>query len=781
MRPDTRIPQGPIRRTDTRYDGATTEGYSPIPFAERHVLDYVRVLYKRRWTAIPAVVAVLLYVAYKTFTATPLYEARAQLLIEAEAQNVISFKEVVEQDRATTDYYQTQYRILQSRGLAKATIDALQLWEHPEFGGRSAATTEPTKPTGIRRLLQPLKTARSWVEVRLGTLFDSSPTPAAAPSDSTPVAAELQRKVDETAAQSGVIHAFLSRLTIAPVRNSRLVDVKFQATNPTLAASVANALSEQYIQQNLQFKFQASKEATEWLSNQLREQRKAVEDSEINLQKYREKHDAVATENSSNIVLQKLTNLNTAVTNAKTDRIQKEALYRQLQAAKDDPEALKAFPAILSNLYVQRLKTEVSDLERRRTELATELGEQHPDMINLVGTIALTRAKLRTEVDNVVQSVEREYRTAVAQEQSLVAALDAQKMEALSLNRKEIGSRVLERDKATNQQIFDTLLQRARETGISGELKTNNIRIADRADVPRSPMWPRTRRNMVLALFIGSLLGIVFAFAFEYLDNKIKSPDEIKMLLGLPCLGMVPKIPSREMPESAPLLNNGVPPSFSEAFRSVRTNVLFSANGSQSRTLVITSTGPGEGKTLVSTNLATGMAMTGQRVLLVDADLRRPRVHEVFKQVREPGTSDVLSGRLALADGLRKTDVPNLWIMPAGRALPNPAELLSSPAFVDFLRYSSQHFDWVIIDSPPVMPVTDAAVIAHVASSVLFVVGSEVVTLPAAMRALERLDVTNAKFMGALLNGVDLKRNAFFYSPYYRREYSDSYGPSASA
>ena len=391
-------------------------------------------------------------------------------------------------------------------------------------------------------------------------------------------------------------------------------------------------------------------------------------------------------------------------------------------------------------------------------------------MVNLLATLDLTRAKLQAEVENALQSVERQYQTALAQEQSLVSALEAQKAEALALNGNEIEYRVLERDAATNQQIFDSLLQRTRETGISGELKTNNIRIADFADVPRSPVWPRTRRAMMLAFVMGSLLAIGLAFGVEYTDNKIKSPDEVKAYLGLPCLGMVPRIPAGQMPETAPLLNNGVPVAFAEAFRSVRTNVVFSVNSSQAKSLLVTSTGPGEGKTLVSTNLATGLAMIGQRVLLVDADLRRPRVHEVFKRDREPGLSDAIAARGLPSDAIRKTDVPNLWILPAGRATANPAELLSSPAFTAFLKACIPHFDWVIIDSPPVMPVTDAAVMAHAATGVLFVVGSEVVTLPAAIRALEQLDTSNAKFVGALLNGVDLQRNAFFYSPYYRRE-----------
>jgi capsular exopolysaccharide synthesis family protein len=230
------------------------------------------------------------------------------------------------------------------------------------------------------------------------------------------------------------------------------------------------------------------------------------------------------------------------------------------------------------------------------------------------------------------------------------------------------------------------------------------------------------------------------------------------------------------MPHTAPLLNNGVPSSFAEAFRAVRTNVLFSGNGNHARSLVITSTGPGEGKTLVATNLATGLAMAGQRVLLIDADMRRPRVHEVFDIKPEPGLADLIVGSIKTATATQPSTVTNLWIIPAGGVRPNPAELLSSPRFQVFVKALSRQFDWVIIDSPPIMPVTDASIIAHVAEAVLFVVGSEIATLAATVRALEQLDTTKANFIGAVLNGVNLQRNSFFYSPYYKRDYDEYYG-----
>jgi capsular exopolysaccharide synthesis family protein len=341
------------------------------------------------------------------------------------------------------------------------------------------------------------------------------------------------------------------------------------------------------------------------------------------------------------------------------------------------------------------------------------------------------------------------------------------------MNRKGIEYGVLAREAASNRQIFESLMQRTKETGISGELKTSNIRVVDAAETPRGPIKPNKRNNMLFALFGGAALACGLALFFEYLDNRIKSPDEVKQYLGLPFLGMVPALFDKNNPN--PLITGGVPNNFSESFRAVRTNLLFSSAEEGSRSIVITSTGPGEGKTVVASNLAVALAQAGQRVLLVDADMRKPRVHSVFEKPREPGLSNVLVGNAKSSESVHKTKVPGLWIMSAGAQPPNPAELLGSKRFKDFMASLSQHFDWVMVDTPPVMAVTDASVVAHLVTGVLFVVGAEMTSRNAAQRATEQLDHARAKFVGVVLNRVDLQHNSYYYSQYYRREYADYY------
>jgi capsular exopolysaccharide synthesis family protein len=297
----------------------------------------------------------------------------------------------------------------------------------------------------------------------------------------------------------------------------------------------------------------------------------------------------------------------------------------------------------------------------------------------------------------------------------------------------------------------------------------------DEAELPSVPVWPRKVLNLTLALLGGCVLALGLAFFFEYVDSRIKSPEEIKAHLGLPSLGMIPALDPKSWKGRDPLISDGVPPNFAEALRTVRTNVLFSSAEEGARNLVVTSTGPGEGKTLVAANLAIGFAQAGQRVLLIDADMRRPRIHQLFRQRQEPGLSNLMVGHSVPSACIRKSSVPGLWLLTAGRIPPNPAELLGSQRFRDFVQSLSEHFDSVIIDSPPVMAVTDAAIAASAATGIVFVVGAEMTSRHAAKTAIQQLENGRPCFLGVVLNRVDLERNAYYYSNYYRREYHQYY------
>jgi len=716
-----------------------------------HIYDFLRVIYKRRWVALPVFLIVFAIGAINSIRQTPIYEARTQILIEKDAPKVGDLNTMFQERDSwyNDDFYQTQYRILQSRSLARKTAELANLQAHPAV---QAARREPSGSL--------LGQAVPWLKQPASD--DAEPEAGEGEPAGSPSA-----PADPFASFTGMV---LDSLTVSPVRNSRLVEIRMLSADRQLAADLANAHARAYIQQNLETRFSASKEATDWLNLQLAEQRKLVEESEAALQRYKEQHDAVAVEDRQNIVVQRLGDLNAAVTKAKTQRIEKEAQYNQIRVLQGS-SAIDSFPAVVANEYLQKLKSDLGDLQQQHAQFSEKYGERHPEMVRITTAIRTTQAKYDLEVQRVVESVRAEYEAALSQERSLVGALESQKREALGLNRKGIEYSVLMRDAESNREIYEALLQRTKETGISGELRTSNIRVIDAAEVPGSPVLPRRGRDLMTAAIAGAILALGLVFLFEYLDNRIKSPQELKRHLGLSFLGMIPKIDA-----SGPtLLQEGAPAAFAEAVRSVRTNVLFSSAEEGARTIVVTSAGPGEGKSLVSSNLSVALAQAGQRVLHIDADMRRPRVHDIFETSQEPGLSNLLVGDCKPSEAVRKTSVSNLWILPAGMIPPNPAELLGSKRCTEYFSRLSEHFDWVVIDSPPVMAVADAAVVANSATGVVFVVGSDQTSRHAAKAAIEQLQSVGAHLVGAVLNRADVHRNPYYYSAYYRKDYSRYY------
>jgi capsular exopolysaccharide synthesis family protein len=760
----------------SRRDSGWSDPHGNAPLEGKHLLEYLRVLFRRRYTAIAAFLFVVAVMGFNTYTATPIYEAPVQLLIEQQNQNVFTLRDGVVQEGDTVEFYQTQFRILQSRTLAKRTIDALKLWDHPELGGKLPGAPEPEPVSGWRSVLaDPAGTlSRLWMRVTGGGTAAESPAQPGTHADGAapPESAQAQEEQvqEESAKESQRISAFLGRLTVAPVVESRLVDVKFRSLDPQLAADVANALAREYIDQTMESRFAASKQMSDWLGQQLLEQRKVVARSEAQLQQYREKA-AVSFDDRQNIVVQKLNDISAMVTKAKADRIDRQSRYEQLKAIQDNRASLDTFPSIQSNPYLQQLKTDVAQLQNEVRQLTDAgFGERHPDVIKARSSLQSAQGKLDAELAKFVEATHNDFLGAQELEDRLTAALEQQKREALAMNRKQIDYDVLQREVTSNQQIFESLLQRSRESGIAGEMRASNIRIVDNAEVPQFPVWPNKPRNLFYSILLGVLFGVGLAFFVDYLDDRICTPDQIKAQLGLPFLGLVPLVKG----EDDLLLNNGIPANFAEAFRAVRTNVLFAA-ADQTRSLVVTSTGPGEGKTVIAANLALGLALTGQRVLLVDVDLRKPRTHDVFRTKLEPGLSELISGTAKAAEAIRPTSVPSLWVMPAGHGANHPAELVSSPRFRKLLRVLQERFDWVILDTPPVMAVTDAAIVAHLVPAVVFVIGAELTSVRNAENAIEQLQIANARFVGAVLNRVNLKQQGFFYSEYYRREYGEYY------
>lgn len=701
---------------------------------------YARVLYRHRWLEMGVVVAACAIAFAYITAATPIYEGHATVLIEPDNPTVVTFKEVVEQNTTKGGYYETQLGILHSRSLARTTLDRLHLWKYPEFAERRHGV--------VRR-------AAALAGIDLGLLLHDPP----------PVAA------GETAEQSWAIDAFLDQLTLTSRADNRLVDVRFNSRDPRLAAQVVNTLTQAFIDDKREQKTRASREASEFLEAQLAAQRRQLEESERELQRYREQNTEIPLADQQNITTQKLTELSAALTRARTDRIESDSQYAQLAAIQNDPAAYDTMPVIIANPLVQQLKAELARLQREQVRLSETLGDEHPEMVNLNASIARTQQQLRAEVGKIAQAARNQAQANAAKEHSLEAALEAQKRDALAVGGRSIRYEALQREAASNRQMFDALLQRAKEAEVSSEITATNVRVVDPAEVPRSPAYPRKAMILVLALLLGVPLAAGIAIAHDYVDDRIDSPGEISSRLGVRVLGYSPLVP-RRLAASVPFVSEQVSPIFAEAFRAIRANLILSVPPQEKKSLVVTSTGPGEGKTLIVCNLAVALARAGRRVLLIDADMRRPQVHRNFRLNLDPGLGGVLQGRDPIAEVIRPSGIAGLSIVTAGLPPDTPGDLLELPVFENAVASIRDEFDWIVIDSPPVMAASDAIALAHAAAAVVFVVGAHMATAREARAALEQLQVTGARIIGAVLSRADLNDEAPYsyakYGGYYR-------------
>jgi exopolysaccharide transport family protein len=706
---------------------------------------YLAMLHKRRAGIITCVGVSLLLAVIYNYTTRPIYQATVQILIDRDTPNILPNKELVQLVQGGQDYYNTQYQLLRGRMLAERAVKAMDLMKSPEF------------QTG------PLLSPWERIEVRF---FGRTPA-TSVDVDGMPL--------------SPAVATFRSRVTVEPVAGSRLVNLRFVAYDPGLATQAANLLAQLYIEQSMEFRYTTSSEATGWLGDRIKEQQEKLQAAEKTLQTYREKEGFLNFEERQGLVDQKLTALSTAVLQARTERIGKEAAYNQMRNL--GPNQLESFPMVMGSSVIQLLKTELAELHKEEARLSDSLGDRHPDMVKLRTQIRTTDEKIRGEMRNVVRSLEAEYRTAASQENSLQANLDVAKQEALELNRKAIEFGVLKRDVESNQQMYKDLLTRNKQTDLESELKTTNIRIVEKAEVPRGPISPQRTRNYQLALFLGLALGLALTAFFEHMDNTFKTPEDVKEHLGLPFLGMVPdvgvKAPNNS-PRPSPLILKNPQSAVAESYRVLRTNLIFSSAETSGRALVISSANPGEGKTTTVANLAASLALNGAKVLAVDADLRRPTMHQHFGVPKTPGLSDLIVGKCQASDSIHTTRFQGLQVLPCGYIPPNPAELLGSAAMKQVLEALRTHYDWVLIDTPPILAMADTPVLCPLVDGVVLVVGAEVSGRTHIQRAIDQVLGVGGKIIGVVLNKVNLERNSYYYSQYYGEYYRSYYAETAA-
>jgi len=716
-----------------------------------HILEYWRVIVARRWTVLAVVLTTMMVSLIWTFKQTPIYRAEVTIQIDRENQNILSFKDVYAVESSTDDTLRTQFEILKSRSLARRVIEDLHLDRNQEFQPGDLSTAG-TYLDAIRRLVSP--------------------------TSSTTADPDLLRPI---------IDQYLERLQVYPVRQARLVTVSFESKDPNLAARVMNAHAKHFIEQNFQYKWEATQQASDFLKQQLANLRSNLEKAEDRLQAYSREHQILFTEQGRNTATEKLQQLEEESTKAQAERFQKESYDRLVRAGNVD-----GLPQLLANQLLETLATRLAELQRDESELAVTFSPDYPSRKRKRSQIEQIESAMREEKERIVRTVQAEYTASVERENLLSNAVDQQRETVNRLNEEIIQYNIIKREVDSDKQLYEGLLTRLNEAGISADLRASNIRIVDTAEVPRNAIRPRKTLNVILSLFFGLLSGIGLALFQEHIDDTIKTIEDINEYLNAPTLGVVPRLqtlhgspgyrsayadPSKaQLPLADAIgkidtISHEAPSSLmAEAYRSIRTSLLLSSPGRPPKLVLVTSSAPSEGKTVTAINLAISLTQVGARVALIDADMRKPRIQSVFALNDGVGLSSVLTGTASLKMAVQPCPIPNLYVIPCGAIPPNPGELLVADGFRRLIEVLLQFFDFVVLDSPPVSNVSDARVLGSMCDATILVVKAQSTSRYQAATTVAHLRDSHVRLAGVILNELDVRAGG--YHAYYYKNYS---------
>lgn len=708
-------------------------------------------IWRRKWAVIAMVLAVTMIAGLYAMSLTPIYRAASSLLIDDKSAKVLSIEQIYGVEGGGAEYMQTQIELLQSRALAERVVRKLSLAEHPLFDPRQQA--EPSKLSQL-----------------LGGFDISSILPITLPKD---LAAADETSEEQIVEQ--VTSALMSSIGVMPKGKSQVILVQVDLADPVLAAQIANALAEGYIESQLEGNMEMSMNASNWMNGRLGELQQKLKDSENKLQRFREAENLVDVQGVTTISAAELSATGDRMIDARRARAEAESQYRQVQAMKGAGwEKVATVPAVLGNPLIQQFRTAEAKAQARVDEVSRRYGKRHPEMIAANTELAAAQAALKAQVEQVVAGIESSYQLAVANEGSLRSSFEAKKGQIQDISRKEFQLRELEREVEANRSLYDTFMTRLKETTATADLESVNARIVDRAVTPKIPVKPQKSVIVAVAGLLGLFIAVGLCLLLESLNNTFKAPEQVESKLNLPVFGILPKVAKLERKDLAHLFTSDKHKTFSESIRTIRTGMALASISHPHKVIVVTSSVPGEGKSTVSANIAYAFGQM-EKVLLIDADLRRPTMARNFDfPVGAMGLANLIAGNATLEDVIREVD--GIHMMCAGTVPPNPLEMLSSPRFAKLIEALRSKFDRIIIDSPPTQAVSDAIVLGTQADSLIYVIKSAATPIPLVERGIGQLLQSNAPVNGIVLNQVDVnkgKKYGYNYGGYY-----DYYGYS---
>jgi polysaccharide biosynthesis transport protein len=737
---------------------------------ELDLRGFFRLLMRRRWIIVGAVLVSVAGAGVVTLRSPRMYQAATRVIIDKNPPQVLAddVREVYALGTQgywlSQEYYSTQYELIRSEPVARRVAGTLGIdgpalaqqvrnLEAETLEARVAADPLSELPEPLRKKIELI--GLGGATSRAGLIADLEAYDAV---------------------------AFVrNRIIVEPLAETQLADIIVVDTDPERAALLANTVTDAYVDLNVEQKAEFSASAVDWLSDQVRELKDRLQESEMKLHEFKKENNivSVSLEDRQTMIAQSLTSLNQSLSETQAKRLAEESRVALIERAAKQEEEFEGFADLQNGQLVQQLKLAESELNRELAEMSLRYTEEHPKLIATRKKLALVQVDLSNEIAKGLRQVEEQRRALADTEQRLRRAIDDLKQEALDLNKKEIDYRRLAREAENNAELYKLVLRRQKEVSLTRMLKANNVRVLEPARPPGAPVSPRPRVNFLVGLSIGLLLGLGLAFLVDYLDSTVKTQEQIEQLVGLPFLGILPSIKTETKasdaePRSRDLFTIDNPrSSVAECARTIRTNLMFMSPDEPARTLLITSAGPREGKSTLGVSLAITMAQSGLSTVIVDTDMRRPRLHRTFGVANEVGLTTALLGERTLERAVQNSGVAGLDLLTCGPLPPNPAELLHTEAFKGILEALRKRYARVVFDSPPVGAVSDALILSSMTDGVVLVVNAATTSWQAARHARRAIEDVGGRLFGAVLNNVDLDRAPASYYQYYQYRYEE--------
>jgi capsular exopolysaccharide synthesis family protein len=720
---------------------------------EIHLRDYIRVLKKRKKTVRTFFVLTFFTVIIATFTTTPYYTASSQVLIEKNyaSGSLENSKPYMSYD---PDFLTTQFEIIRSSNVAHRVVKMLQLdvkYKHYFLKGNneSALTFLINLTQGAKSFLSGLFSSKTSDETARNKLD----------KEALPVTAEPMTDAD-------IIAAIIQKnLAITPIVNTKTVLITYSDQNPAMSKIVIDAVVQAYMDEILEMKLAHSNYSLQWMTSKATEEGKKLETSELALQKYMRDNDLVTTENKLAVYPEKLAEFSSQLSKAQAEQKEIESLNARIKSAGSNYQHIETIPIFADNKVLQSLREKIFAAEQNIKDLSKKYGQKHPSMVNANSERDLLLKEKQFEINRIIEATRNSYELAKSKEENLKQLLAGAKQTMLDVNERFTQYSIMKREVDINRVLYDTLTSNIKKSTVTEQSQEINIWVVQKAELPRFPSKPRKIRNLTLGLILGLFGGIGLAFFIEYLDNTIKDGNTLERKFGLTVLGSVEEITEKNEKVETFLLKNPLSP-FAESYRLIRSSLLLSSPDHPPHTILVTSMSPQEGKTSTAANLARILSQNNQKILIIDCDMRRPRIHSLFAVSNSYGLSNYLTG-ITEKNLVKNIEGENISIITSGSIPPNPAELLHSSRMQLLIDDMLKIFDFIILDSPPIQSVTDSLTLSRLVDGTLLVTRAGKTTYDMMESGLKKLHEVHTLILGVIINGLHKSQNDAGYYGYY--------------